>query len=466
MSGFSTLALILISAALVAGGNGLSLTLTSVGGISAGYDATLIGLMGTAYYSGQFISAFVIPPMFKYSGHIRIFAGLASCGAISLMVMALSDSPIMWAAMRVVAGVAVGGIAMTIESWMMGAVTPGKRGRLMSIYRIADLGSITGVQFLLPIFGTTGANIFIINAMLFSLALVPLALSRLINPPAPEVAMVTPGWLWKLSPVAITGVAVVALVNGAFRTVGPLYAEAIGLGAAGIASFISAAILAGAIFQYPLGWYSDRGDRRNVLLFATAGAGIASITMSFVSAEWALIAVFFFGGFAMPLYPLSVAHAYDFAKPEDYIRLSAGFILVFSAMAAIGPLIAAGLINMFGPHVFFIYTGVLHLFFIAFVVARMRVRDAVPVFLRQRFVALMRNSPMIGHFVNRGDDKTADSEVMADTMPAGADQAGWSPDMPDRRQGPRRESDRLSPEGQGGRRASDQPGPVTEGDGG
>ncbi|MEM6902733.1 MAG: hypothetical protein AAF556_05805, partial [Pseudomonadota bacterium] len=194
MSGFSTIALILLSAALVAGGNGLSLTLTSVGGISAGYDATLIGLLGTAYFSGQFISAFVIPPMFKYSGHIRIFAGLASSGALSLMVMALSDSPLVWAAMRMVAGIAVGGIGMTIESWMMGAVAPGNRGRLMSIYRISDLTSITGVQFLLPIFGTEGANIFIINAMLFSAALVPLALSRLINPPAPEVAVVTPRW--------------------------------------------------------------------------------------------------------------------------------------------------------------------------------------------------------------------------------------------------------------------------------
>ena len=401
MTGIPALLLIIASAALTIGANGLAITLTAVGGSAAGYDATLIGLLGTAYYIGQFSAALATPTILRPAGHIRVFAGLASAAAISLAFMALSDSVYVWFAARLLCGFAFGGIAMTIESWMMAATDKSKRGRWMSIYKIADLGSVTGVQFLLPLFGTNGAALFIVNMMLFCASLIPLTLSKLVSPQPPETAKVSMAWMWRVSPVAFAGVAVVAAVNGAFRTVGPIYAEQVGLQATGIATFIAASVLAGALFQYPFGWYSDRVDRRYSLIVATIGACVASVALSFAGPEAALIGAFFFGGFSLPLYPLSVAHAYDFAEPEEFVRLSAGFLLIYSAVAAIGPLIAAGLMDIYGPQAFFVYTAVLHAGFIGFVFWRMRVRAAPPVMLRRGFVAMVRNSPLFGNLARK-----------------------------------------------------------------
>jgi MFS family permease len=402
MTNIAALFLIIASAALTIGGNGLAMTLTAVGGSAQGYNATLIGLLGTAYYLGQLLAAFIIPPVLRPAGHIRVFAGLAALAAIALLVMALSSEMVVWFASRLAGGVAFGGVAMVIESWMMTSVDPARRGRLMSVYRIADLGSVTGVQFLLPVFGTSGAEIYIVNGILFCASLIPLTLSKLHNPEPPQLVKVSPRWLWGISPVAMAGVATLALVNGAFRTVGPIYAQEVGLDATGIAAFIAASVLAGAIFQYPLGWYSDRVDRRHSLLISTAGASVASLALFFADPSFAVIGAFFFGGFAFPLYSLSVAHAYDFAEPRDYVRLSAGFMMTFSLMAAIGPLLASAIMQAFGPSAFFLYTAFLHTAFILFVVWRMQVRDAPPSLLRRRFVGIMRNSPLVGHFFSHG----------------------------------------------------------------
>ncbi|MAJ64967.1 MAG: MFS transporter [Alphaproteobacteria bacterium] len=403
MTGIPALILIILSAALTIGANGLALTLTAVGGSDIGYDASMIGMLGTAYYVGQLTAALATPAILRPAGHIRVFAGLASTAAISIGFMALSQSPYIWFVSRLLCGFAFGGIAMTIESWMMGATDKTRRGRLMSVYRIADLGSVTGVQFLLPVFGTSGTAIFIVNMMLFCASLIPLTLSKLSNPAPPAQVKVSVRWMWSISPVAFVGVAVLAAVNGAFRTVGPVYASSVGLEAAGIATFVAASVVAGALFQYPLGWYSDRADRRHSLLLATAGATLASFGLTFAGPETAVIGAFFFGGFALPLYPLSVAHAYDFAEPEDFVRLSAGFLMIYSASAAVGPLVSSIMMDAFGPESFFVYTGILHTGFILFVLWRMRVRAAPPIALRQRFVAMVRNSPLFGNLTRHAD---------------------------------------------------------------
>ena len=61
MTGIPALILIILSAALTIGANGLALTLTAVGGSDIGYDASMIGMLGTAYYVGQLTAALATP---------------------------------------------------------------------------------------------------------------------------------------------------------------------------------------------------------------------------------------------------------------------------------------------------------------------------------------------------------------------------------------------------------------------
>ncbi|MDJ0896049.1 MAG: MFS transporter, partial [Alphaproteobacteria bacterium] len=341
---------VLLSAGILLGGNGLLITLVAVRAELEGFSNALIGLMGTAYFVGFFGGCLLTAPLIVRAGHIRVFAGLSAIAAISTLIMVLVPDPWVWLTARALSGFAFSGVAMVIESWLNAEAETGDRARVLSLYRIVDLTGVTGGQFILPLVGAAGFQIFAVAALIFCVALLPVSLSRLSSPAPPASALVNPVRVWVLSPVACAGCITLGLTNGAFRTVGPLYARAVGLDVDGVALFMSLGIFAGAMLQYPLGWVSDRTGRRTAIILCTMGAAAGSLILVYNSAAGALVFVgaFVFGGFALPLYSLSAAHANDFAKPGQYVELAAGLTLFYAAGAVFGPTLSSLIISQYG----------------------------------------------------------------------------------------------------------------------
>jgi MFS family permease len=183
-----------------------------------------------------------------------------------------------------------------------------------------------------------------------------------------------------------------------------------GLSVDQVALFMSLSIAAGALLQYPLGWLSDRTDRRVALLLATGAAAASSLSLALIgggAAGAVLLGGFLFGGFSLPLYSLSAAHANDHAKAGEFIELAAGLTLFYALGASVGPIVSALIIDQFGAPAFFAYTASLHGAFVLFVLYRMTRRAGVPVGLRSQFVALLRTSPAIFRLSrSSGDDKS------------------------------------------------------------
>jgi len=204
--------------------------------------------------------------------------------------------------------------------------------------------------------------------------------------------------IWGVSPLAAVGVLTIGLTNSAFRIIGPLYAGELGFDVLQVALFMSAGIVGGAIMPIPMGWLSDRYDRRWVMIGATFGAAVAGVFLSTLSGEdpnLIYAGSFLFGAFALPLYSLSIAHANDFAKSGDFIDVAAGLLFLFAIGAAIGPFAASLVMERYGPAAVFTYTTVIHSALLVFVLARMMVRPSVPLARRKSFVAFMRTSPAI-----------------------------------------------------------------------
>ena len=63
------------------------------------------------------------------------------------------------------------------ESWLNAAVANTDRARVLALYRIIDIGSVTGAQFMIPVFGADGFTIFAIMSMMITLSLVPVSLA-------------------------------------------------------------------------------------------------------------------------------------------------------------------------------------------------------------------------------------------------------------------------------------------------
>jgi MFS family permease len=396
MSTIRPLIPLLLTAGILIGGNGLQGTFIALRASQEGFSTSVIGFVGAGYSIGFAIGCIYVTRILRAIGHIRTFSAMAAIASASAIAMVLLIDPLVWFAMRLIAGICFASLFATVESWLNASVTNANRARTLSVYRVVDLGSVTAAQYLIPGIGIGGFELFAIVAMALSLSLVPISLADRSSPTVPEAIRFDVRKLWNISPLATVGCIVVGLTNAAFRNLGPIYAHDIGLSVTAIANFMSAGIVGGVVLQYPLGLYSDRFDRRVIILVATLGSALAALYLAFFAGgdELAnLIGIFVFGAFAMPLYSLCSAHANDHAGEGEHALVSAGMLFFWSCGAIIGPLFASVLLQVFGPTALFLYTAVVLVAFMAYTGLRMSARPAVPAEARRsRFRNLLRTS--------------------------------------------------------------------------
>jgi MFS family permease len=409
MNGLKPLIPILTTAGIVLGGNGLQGTLIALRGAHEGFSATAIGFMGTAYYAGFLLGCLVIVRIMRNVGHIRAFSALAAIAASATLVMAIAIDVAMWTLLRFIAGFCFAGLFTVMESWLNSGVSNDNRARVLSLYRVIDIGAVTGAQFLIPVFGAEGFAIFAVMGIMIAISLVPVSLGDRSNPTAPDDVRLDLKRAWAISPIAALGCIAIGVTNSAFRTLSPVYAQDIGFGTADVATFVSVSIIGGALIQYPLGYASDRHDRRSVLLVTTVLALIAALALSLFAGSGRLVnfsLVFIFGAFAMPLFSLSAAHANDRAAPNEYVMLNAALMLFYSFGAIVGPFAAAAAMQRFGPQALFLFSAGVYVVFIGLIVWRMRVRGPPRAEERARFTALLRTSTIFARLAHwRGGDR-------------------------------------------------------------
>ena len=404
MSSIRPLIPLLIAAGILLGGNGLQGTLIALRGAEEGFSPATIGFMGTAYFGGFLLGCVFITRIMKSVGHVRSFSALAAIASAGTLLLVLIIDPVMWSIIRFATGFCFAGLFTIMESWLNSGVQNSDRARVLALYRIIDIGSVTGAQFLIPVFGADGFAIFAIMSIMITLSLVPVSLGDRSNPQAPEDVKLDLARVWRISPLASIGCIAVGITNSAFRTLSPVYAEQIGMSVTDVVTFISVGIIGGAIIQYPLGHLSDLWDRRKVLLATTGGAMVAALALVFLAGTGALAnfaLVFVFGSFAMPLFSLSAAHANDRADKGEFVLVNAALMLFYSFGAIGGPIVAALFMQRFGPQSLFVFCAIVYALLILIIVYRMQAREAVPVSRRGRFIALLRTSTIFARLTRR-----------------------------------------------------------------
>jgi MFS family permease len=111
--------------------------------------------------------------------------------------------------------------------------------------------------------------------------------------------------------------------------------------------------------QYPIGWVSDRFDRRTIImLLSFISAAIAAITLAggyYVSRMMLIALVTAFGVVTLPIYSLVVAHANDHLRRDQVLGASAKIVLLYGAGSIIGPLLVGAVMRRIGGDGFLIY---------------------------------------------------------------------------------------------------------------
>ena len=306
---FAALFLSLSLMQLSSGGVG---PLDAVSGIALGFTKQQIGLLGSAHFVGFFLGCWWAPRWMGTIGHSRAFAAFAAAGAIGLISHTLTDNPYLWALFRVGSGICVAGSYTVIEAWLHAKTSNENRGRTTGTYRVVDIGSSMCAQLLIAVLEPASYISYNILVLLCCASLLPLTLTTVKQPPTPDAPRLRPKLAWEISPLAAAGVVVAALSTAAFRMVGPLYGQEVGLRIDQIAYFLAAFTLGGALAQYPIGWLADKYDRRWVLIWVSVLSVISClITASITAASISIVMISagFFGFATMPIFSISAAHA-------------------------------------------------------------------------------------------------------------------------------------------------------------
>ncbi len=380
LKSLGAIAALLLATAFLYAGNGLQGTLLAVRGDLEAFSTTTLGLLMSAYFAGFILGCRFVPGIIKNVGHIRAFVALASIASSSALAHALIVEPITWAGLRAITGFAFAGLAMVLESWINERATNANRGQLLSIYRIVDLGALTAGNALLGLASPSNFSLFAGVSILISIALVPVALTRSDAPAPLQSAKLDLGKLYKVSPVGAAGAMATGLANAAFWGLAPVFVQRIGYDAATVGAFMSVSIIGAAILQFPLGWISDRVDRRKVV-FASVALGIGcSVALALFGSQSTthLFALgFLFGGLIIPTYGICAAHANDHAEEGQAVATSGGLLLLHGVGAVIGAVFGAAIMSILNAPALFYYIAVVYGLFLLFTLIRMLIRDPI-----------------------------------------------------------------------------------------
>lgn len=371
---------LLLGVMLLMVGNGIQGSLLGIRGGLEGFSTFEISVVMSAYFAGFLIGSQLAPSMIRKVGHVRVFAALGSLISAILVVYPVAPDWIVWSALRVLIGFSFSGIYITAESWLNNVATNETRGQALSAYMIVQMLGIIASQALLNVAEPTGFTLFVIPSVLVSLAFMPLLLAPTPAPTFDQTQALSFRALFRISPLGCAGMLLTGGVFSAMFGMAAVWGQMKGLSVRDISIFIGALYVGGLVLQYPIGWLSDRMDRRKLIMGLSVLAAVVMFLATLPGLPFValLVAALLLGGITNPVYALLIAYTNDFLEKEDMAAASAGMIFLNGFGAIFGPLVTGWIMGHVGPSGFFLFIGILYVALAGYAIYRMT-RRAAPV---------------------------------------------------------------------------------------
>lgn len=356
-----SIASLMLSTFLMMVGYGLMNYLVPVRAVAEGWSPLLISLIATGYTVGFTLSCIVTPTLVLRVGHVRVFGALITLLTAAILASSLMVEWQVWVALRAVAGFAVAGCYLVIESWLNERVTNETRGSMFSVYMIVTLSGAIAGQYLVPLGDPRTTTLFIVCGILFAISILPTALSTAQSPAPIAKVQLGLGKLYRRSPVAFIGAILAGILSGTWSSLGGVYTTGSGLSTGQGATLLACVLAGGALGQIPIGRISDLTDRRYVMIACGAAGVISAFAMFFMTPltpNLLYITAFIVGSMLYPIYALNVAHANDRADPSEYVTISSSLMVLYGLGTVAGPLIGGGAMELAGPRGLMLYLAV------------------------------------------------------------------------------------------------------------
>jgi MFS family permease len=373
---------VIVALALVAIGNGLMFAYIPVRLGAEGFPPTWAGSILTGLSAGGMAGCLLTGRIVRRVGHARAFMVFSALIVFSNALVGAGVYPVLWIVARALYGFAISGVFIVAQSWLNDVVANSIRGRVMAIFYVSYIVGLGVGSYMLSFVDITISEAPLVGIAFTALSILPVGLTRLRPPPPPESASVALGRAWRISPVGMAGMLAVGGLSMMVAGFAPIHATAKGYSQQEVATLMFAMPLGTLLFQIPLGWASDRTDRRYVLIAASLLVALAGIVASRMdgSALAIMIAIYVvWSGSSESIYSLSSAHANDRASKDDLVTLSSTMLFAWSLSGFLVPGLGTILTALYGTQSFMYVAIAIGAAFCLFVAWRVLTTKAVAV---------------------------------------------------------------------------------------
>ena len=369
---------LLLGVMLLMVGNGVQGTLLGVRGAMEHFTTFQLSIVMSSYFLGFLGGSRLAPRMIRRVGHVRVFSALGSLISAVLILYPLVLDWTAWSVMRILIGFCFSGIYVTAESWLNNTATNETRGQTLSAYMIVQMLGIIASQGLLAMGDPSGYGLFIIPSVLVSLAFMPILLADTPAPTFEDAKRISFAKLFAISPLGCVGMLLTGGIYAGMFGMASVWGAMSGLSFGQIAGFGAALYVGGLVLQYPIGWLSDRVDRRALILGVALMGAVVMVAATAVQMPYllTLIVALLLGGTINPLYSLLIAHTNDFLQKEEMPGASAGLIFLNGFGAIFGPLVSGWFMAQIGQGGYFLFLAILFVALAAYSGFRMSRRAA------------------------------------------------------------------------------------------
>lgn len=369
------------------------------------------GLVATGFGIGFMLGCVICPRVIRAVGHVRAYTAFAAIAAVMLLMFQIAILLPLWMALRLMMGICLAGLLTVADSWINSATPSHMRGQVLAIYATVITVAMACSQLLLRIDDVLAPTLIMIMSGLFSLAVVPISLTRAQNPPPPENVSLSLTRLYQIAPVAAVGAFVSGLLSAAIMTVTPYFFISNNVPTDILALAMMMFMIGKLLAQVPLGRLSDRIDRRQVIsgcslllaVICLIGGIIAPGRGIGISGEagWLVqYGVFFtlllIGATALTQFPICMAHAHDRATGEMTLMVSSTMLFVWASGAVVGPTLCTVMMTYAGAHGIYFFIAIFAMVLAVFAMWRVTQQKSVSPEEREPFIDVPKTSVMAG----------------------------------------------------------------------
>ncbi len=303
-------------------------------------DNGLASWLASAFYAGLLFGALIVEPIVNRLGHRNAFIAFLTILTISILSLPVAPNSLVWLTARFIAGIAVAGIFVVVESWLLHG-SEKSRAKRLGIYMAALYGGSALGQLGISYVGVAGSMPFVVITLLLLSASFVLMLGKTEQPASQQSESLSFRQIAKLNHAALMGCLVSGLTLGAIYGLMPVELSNRGLNESDMGSLLALVILGGMTVQPTVPWLSKFLGRTLLMaLFCLIGSAAVALPLIDSSINILAVSLFLLGMTTFAIYPIAINLGCDKLNASYIVSATQVMLFSYSIGSVIGPVLA------------------------------------------------------------------------------------------------------------------------------